>query len=307
MTIEELKILINENITNKTERASITPTIHGATLMAIVDFFDAEISQSETLTPLNILGDIQVPPQDKVLPDMEEGQTRIYLATTKATYTTTDGSQTISVADGEKALIRYNGEQWEKETIDNLAQDISEASYDKAASQYLVKKINYELTKQLTAITESGYITKDEVKGLITSDDAVRKDLSDVNAFGGTMTDFEDGRFYIYDIVNDTYCYINGRALKDLLLTDTTVNVMSNKAYIQMSITAGSSVARIDKDKSFVFASSKVCINGLSKYPNIDYTKVSDTEITFTDYVFDENDVVVMEAYISETTEKTDE
>lgn len=305
MTIEELKILIDENITNKTERGSITPTIHGTTLTTVIDVIAAELSQLKALTPLSVLENIQVAPNDNTLPDIEEqGQTSLFLAMKKATYTTTDKSQTIEVADGEKALIRYNGEQWEKITIDNLAQDILGESYDKAASQYLVKKLNYELTKRLNEINLSDYLTKEEAKSLISNNDAVRKDLSDISAWGGTLTDFEDGRLYIYDIVNDEYHYINGRTLKNLLFTDTTVNVMNNKEYIQMKITAGQSSACLEETKNFVFESSKININGLTKYPTIDYTKVSDTEVNFTNYIFDENDVVVLEAYISDTEEK---
>ncbi|MBR1775359.1 MAG: hypothetical protein IJ759_07560 [Bacteroidales bacterium] len=151
MTKDELITNIDNAITTKTEINSITPLIHGTVLKAVVEYlYNGIIAMGVSAEDLT--GIFQAAPTNKILPDLQEGEARIYFVSESGDYKTADSSQQITVAESEKALIKFDGENWEKVSIDNLAQDIASNSKDKAVSQYLIKKLFNEINEKIDNI-----------------------------------------------------------------------------------------------------------------------------------------------------------
>ena len=151
MTIEQLLKNIDEAITNKTEINTITPDIHGNILKSVVGFvYNAIVGMG--LSAGDLTNAFQDAPKNRILPSLKDGEARLFFATKSGIYKTADESQEITIAEGEKALIKFNGENWEKITIGNLSQDIENDSKDNAVSQYLLDFIYKDIDKKINDI-----------------------------------------------------------------------------------------------------------------------------------------------------------
>lgn len=151
MTIEQLLKNIDEAITNKTEINTITPEIHGNILKSVVGFlYNAIVGMG--LSAGDLTNAFQDAPKNRILPSLKDGEARLFFATKSGIYKTADESQEITIAEGEKALIKFNGENWEKITIGNLSQDIENDSKDNAVSQYLLDFIYKDIDKKINDI-----------------------------------------------------------------------------------------------------------------------------------------------------------
>lgn len=74
---------------------------------------------------------------------------------------------------------------------------------------------------------------------------------------------------------------------------------MTDKEIKQMAFREASTNLWLTDVRGFDFDTSKITINGLVKYPTIDYVKVDDITIQLKDYKLEAGDVVVMEAKIT--------
>lgn len=302
--LDALKILVRDKITSQTEVDSITPIIHGGVLEEILNFLQSVASEN-WLTLLQVAGVFSTPPSDNILPTLEDGESRIYFITKAGGYKTEDSTQSITINRGEKALVLYTNEDgenvWKKISLETIANDITNESYDTPASQYLVKSIRTELIDQINEIKEKGYATSEEMNNSF-----VRLNLANTSNYD-LNNDFiwQTGYFYFYDTYTGTPYKITGKLLQSIFLSAGTTNIVYKKSYLEMQQTSRTRVATI-KDTNvvgFQFATSKVTVNGITLYPTIDYTLNSDNlSITLTEkhIAFDEDDKVVLECYLTD-------
>lgn len=148
----------------------------------------------------------------------------------------------------------------------------------------------------------SQFATKNEVgeKYWELYNEVVPRDLTLVEQFTGNMGAFDDGRIYFFDLVNEKPTYIYGqqfmKIIKEAIGGGTTA---SDRQIKQMTYTAGTTEARLIDVRGFDFDNSRVTINGVVKYPTIDYIKAGEVAIQFKDYTLELGDVVVMDGYFS--------
>ncbi len=147
----------------------------------------------------------------------------------------------------------------------------------------------------------SKYATNDDVDKKYTElyNEVIPKDLTLMEAFDGNIADFEDGRVYFYDIVKDKGTFIYGKQLRQLIGGGSGTTPTSDKEIRQMAFTEGSQEARLTDVRGFDFETSRVTINGVMKYPTIDYIKAGEIAIQFREYKLETGDVVVMEGYFN--------
>lgn len=145
MTRDDLLEIIRSNISHKTEENSITPEIHGGVLEKVVEY----ISTLRTDDIKTLFDEV---PDDNILPELQDGEQKLYFITASGEYHTEDGSEKIVVEQGERAIIQHNGTQWEKISIETLAQDITNSSKERSASQYIVKWVYEELQRLIREI-----------------------------------------------------------------------------------------------------------------------------------------------------------
>ena len=140
MTKEELLQNIDQAITSKTEINSITPQIHGETLKAVVEWLHDGIVMLG-ISPNTITDVFASAPQDYILPSLGQREAKIYFVSKSGNYHTAKEDVSIDVEAGERVIIKFNGQQWEKIGVETLVQDIAGQSREKAVSQYAVKQI----------------------------------------------------------------------------------------------------------------------------------------------------------------------
>lgn len=281
MTKQELLDKINETITTKTAKNSITPISHGGILNDIVnsiyDYIAAEIESVGDATDVDVLQ----PLSGTTLPSITNGNKRIYFVK-QGTYTTEDGSVSIEVGSGERAILKFNGEQWNKISIDELAQDVAQSSENKAISQAAVLSIKRELEDKLRAASTQVDLTEYAKKTDL--NDYLQKDISTIEE--SEKDDILSHLLYLYDTINAA-----GKRI-----TIKNIAIKTSKKYERLNFVAGESTATIPKTyTSFDFDTSKVTINGVAYYPTIDYIIKDATTIQFDSYSFDRGDKVVME------------
>ncbi len=144
----------------------------------------------------------------------------------------------------------------------------------------------------------SQFATKDEVgeKYWELYNEVVPRDLTLVEQFDSSSNDFDTGRFYIYDATNDKAVFVLGKQLRKILGGGGTMP-SEDKEIKQMAFTEGGTSAWLTDVRGFDFDTSRVTINGVVRYPAIDYIKVDEINIQFKEYKLEAGDVVVMEAH----------
>lgn len=305
--IDNLKEIVRANITSKTKVDSITPTIHGGVLNELLSFLD--LLKNENLPDLPKIADIfSAPPSDNILPTLEYYQSKVYFVTKAGTYKTADGGQKITVERGEKALILYteeNGEYvWKKVLLETIANDIKTESTDIPASQFLVKNIRADLVSQINEITNKGYATSEEI-----TNSFVRLDLNNTVEYSETNNAiWLEGLFFFHSNYTGKNYHITGKLLRSLFLSSATTKIVYKKTYLRLTQTVGDKIATITETgvKGFQFETSKLTINGLTRYPTMDYilnpddTSKLSIVLNGNDDAFKDTDKVVLECYLTD-------
>lgn len=305
--IDILKEIVRANITSKTEVDSITPTIHGGVLNELLNFL-SELSKENLPDLLTIASMFSEPPSDNVLPTLEGNESKVYFVAKAGTYTTKDGTQKIAVDRGEKALIVYTTEDgenvWKKVSIETIANDINNESTDTPASQYLVKSIRADLVSRINEIANKGYATSEEI-----TNSFVRLDLNNTTEFSETNDAiWQDGLFFFHSNYTGKTYNITGKLLQSLFLSSATTKIVYKKTYLRLTTTVGDKIATITETgvKGFQFETSKLTINGLTRYPTMDYilnpddTSKLSIVLNGNDDAFKDTDKVVLECYLTD-------
>lgn len=256
---------IAERITNKTEAHSITKTDVSTTLLEILDLIPDIASQDFSF---DVLTDDVV----SIPPDFNDN-TAFFYCPASGSYSLPDGSS-LSVAEGEQALIYFKNNKWSKLTLNTLAQDVQNANKNSLASQYLVYTIFNTLNAKISQVEKKIPTITD----LLSIEQAEKQFVS--------LTDY-----------NSNNEAINKR-LDNLDITQ------NNNVYTYERLTdqADGKNVNFRTTKKFIQGSTRVYLNGQRYFKDISYIENSNLQgITINDTLPEANDVFVIEAlFVSE-------
>lgn len=252
---------ITERISNKTEAHSITKDNVATTLLEILDLIPDISSQDFSFT-------IPSPDDFTLKPPTIDTTKAYFYCSVAGDYSLPDGN-TLNVAQGEQALIIYKNNQWTKQTLNILAQDITNADKNTIASQYLVHTIFNTLNSKISQVETKIPVITD----LLSIQQAEQQfvALTDYNSDNDTITKrldtletTQNNNLYTYERITDQ---ING---KNTIFRTT---------------------------KKFIKGSTRVYLNGQRYFKDISYTENENLQgIIVNDTLPDANDIFVIEA-----------
>lgn len=168
MKKEEIIEKIDTLIRNKTERNSISPNDVAECLSCLAELED-ETDLSELFV---IMG------ASRTLPETERGELKIAFCTQGGDYHDANDNE-FSLEAGEKAIIYYNGKEWNKFTYSTLAHNWNKDDKDVGVSQKALKL----LADRVAAIGDI------DVDSLVTHEDLDNRNFVTPETLTGTIND----------------------------------------------------------------------------------------------------------------------
>ncbi len=259
---------ISTRIIQKTEEASITKNDIATTLLEMLTY---TYEQDEEIRGLAIY----VMNKRRVLPNTTEGVRLFCICSQAGRYTDEEETVGLIVNDGEHCILYYDGNTWEKMTINTLAQDINSSDKNILASQYLVKTLYDRLNNSIGNVRDS----IPDVSGFLTQ------------AAG-------DGR-YVSD--ND---YSTDRDAMELRISNLEKYNGSVYSYELLSSQADGKNTLFSTSRKFIAGSTRVYLNGQRYFRDISYVEEIDNQsIRVQDTLPERNDIFVIEAIFIESEE----
>lgn len=259
---------ISTRIIQKTGKASITKNDIATTLLEMLTFSYEQYEEIRGLA-------IYVMDERRVLPNTTEGVRLFCICSQAGRYTDEEETVGLIVNDGEHCILYYDGNTWEKMTINTLAQDINSSDKNSLASQYLVKTLYDRLNNRITTIGE----TIPDVSGLLTQTIA-------------------DGRYVL-----DTD-YSNDKDAMEVRVANLEKYNGAVYSYELLSSQADGKNTLFSTSRKFIAGSTRVYLNGQRYFRDISYVEEIDNQsIRVQDTLPERNDIFVIEAIFIESEE----
>lgn len=257
---------ISTRIIQKTGKASITKNDVATTLLEMLTYTYEQDEEIRGLS-LYVMGD------GRVLPRTSEGIKLFCICSQAGIYTNEENTINLTVREGEHCILYYDGNTWEKMTINTLAQDINSSDKNILASQYLVKTLYDRLNNRITTIGEA----IPDVSGLLTQTIA-------------------DGRYVL-----DTD-YSNDRDAMELRISNLEKYNGAVYSYELLSSQADGKNPLFSTSRKFIAGSTRVYLNGQRYFRDISYVEEVDNQsIRVQDTLPERNDIFVIEAIFIES------